>query len=453
MKVPIFITVIIVATAAGIGWHDYQRLVSIRETQATLVRKAAAVGISLDSAHPLERVRITKRERGNHVAEARLLAADYTEYYIELSALRKKGTMPDDATMQRITKRGEALYARLSALDAGQLKISLSDVRDSLSLDEDSRQFQINNLLWILGEKYPRDLLALLQQSPDLFKSDVNTNEYLMRTRGSTIQSAIEAWATSDPKGAIEWIRKHGTEFPELVTDNAKSAVIFAAAQKDPKFAFDHLADMAFKNPAWGVEVIAQSARTPEQRIATLATLRECLKEIPNDKFPQGTLNNVIRRMVNQAISTDGFKGTTKWIDDAGFSAEELVFLTNEIEYNSVEVAEIGQWVEWTDRTVPAGKADGTIRNLVNRWTKEDHQAAGNWLMSAPETPAKNVAIRSFAETVSKYEPEAATQWAMTLPAGEARETTLKTIYQNWPKDDDASKAAAAAFAHAHGIK
>ncbi len=118
-----------------------------------------------------------------------------------------------------------------------------------------------------------------------------------------------------------------------------------------------------------------------------------------------------------------------------------------------MKLPEIGQWVEWIARTAPAGKADATIRKLVNRWTNDDHQAAGNWLASAPENPAKNVAIRSFAETVSKYVPETAAQWAMTLPAGEARATTLKTIYKNWPKDDAASKAAATTFANEHRIK
>jgi hypothetical protein len=38
----------------------------------------------------------------------------------------------------------------------------------------------------------------------------------------------------------------------------------------------------------------------------------------------------------------------------------------------------------------------------------------------------------------------------MSLPPGENRDSTLKNIYQNWPKGDF---AAAEAFAKKHGLK
>ena len=135
MKVPIFITVLIVAAAVGIGWHNYQRLQTVRETQATLVRTAVDRGFILDPAHPTERVRITKSNRGNREMEAKVLDADFTEYYIELNALRKKGVMPVGIAMNRIQQQGKELHARLNALDASQLKIILNDVLDAPSDD------------------------------------------------------------------------------------------------------------------------------------------------------------------------------------------------------------------------------------------------------------------------------------------------------------------------------
>lgn len=114
---------------------------------------------------------------------------------------------------------------------------------------------------------------------------------------------------------------------------------------------------------------------------------------------------------------------------------------------------ETGQWVEWVGQTLPAGQADPNIKNMVRQWTQDDYQAAGSWLATSPEGPAKNTAVRSYAETVSDYDPETAAQWAMTLPPGKDRETTLKAIYDNWPKKDPTAEAAAAAFAKEHGIK
>ena len=114
---------------------------------------------------------------------------------------------------------------------------------------------------------------------------------------------------------------------------------------------------------------------------------------------------------------------------------------------------ETGQWVEWLGNSLPPGKSDARIQTLVSDWTKRDYQAAGEWLATTPDGPAKNTAIRSYAETISRHQPATAAQWAMKLPPGQDRDTTLKTIYQNWPKTDPAAIEAAAAFARQHGIE
>jgi hypothetical protein len=89
------------------------------------------------------------------------------------------------------------------------------------------------------------------------------------------------------------------------------------------------------------------------------------------------------------------------------------------------------------------------IRVLIQRWTTEDYQAAGKWLATTPESPAKNTAVSSYAQTIANYEPQTAAQWALTLPPGENRDNTLKRIYSYWPKDDPGG---AAAFAKKHSI-
>jgi hypothetical protein len=87
---------------------------------------------------------------------------------------------------------------------------------------------------------------------------------------------------------------------------------------------------------------------------------------------------------------------------------------------------------------------------MVRNWTQKDYAAAGKWLITVPDGPTKNAAVRSYAETISEYEPQTAAQWALTLPAGRDRENTLRKIYQHWPKEDAAAKAI---FAKDYGIK
>lgn len=101
----------------------------------------------------------------------------------------------------------------------------------------------------------------------------------------------------------------------------------------------------------------------------------------------------------------------------------------------------------------PADQIERSVSTLIGTWTRKDYQAAGQWLAATPDGPTKTIAIRSYAVTVAGTEPETAAQWAMTLPPGKDRDSTLKQIYENWPKSDPAAAAAAEAFAKLHDIK
>jgi TPR repeat protein len=148
-------------------------------------------------------------------------------------------------------------------------------------------------------------------------------------------------------------------------------------------------------------------------------------------------------------VARDGFDAGSKWLATANLSQKEMKAFTGGLN-NQVKAGEAGRWVEWIGETIPHGETNGDIRNIVRNWTENDYQAAGKWLATTADGPAKNTSIRTYAETASKYEPETAAQWAMTLPPGKDREATLKNIHKNWPKDDTAAKDA---FAKEHGIK
>ncbi len=152
------------------------------------------------------------------------------------------------------------------------------------------------------------------------------------------------------------------------------------------------------------------------------------------------------------SAAEEGFASATQWIAGSDFSPKELEKLASWLSDN-VKRDETGQWVEWLGETLPTGKADNSMCSMVRNWTRNSYQAAGTWLATAADGPTKQTAVRSYAETIARYDPETAAQWALTLPAGKNREETLQHIHRNWPKDDDASKAAAEAFAKKHGIE
>lgn len=162
-------------------------------------------------------------------------------------------------------------------------------------------------------------------------------------------------------------------------------------------------------------------------------------------KKPRGrnTFADIVR---NQGA--EDFDSVARRILEKAPTLEEKVTFANELPSFATD-ENTGRWLEWMSSNLPADRLAEPVAALVREWTRQDYQAAGNWLAAAPESPVKHAAVLAYAGAVAEYEPQVAGQWAMTLPPGPVREEALKTIYQNWPVDDPVG---AAAFAREHGM-
>lgn len=437
MRISIAASILILLLAALFGLPNHQRLVSVREGHAKLVAAAARLGVSIDPSRPDDPVRITKRERDDREADAKRAAAEFIAFAKEMEAMDKEGGPPDEAQQKRMME----FMDRMMSLDSAQLKILIAEVRANKELKDETRQGLIAFSIMTLSNDHPQAALALLTESADLFKEDGMGKH--------VVSSSLAKWAKDDPLAALEWVRKNSGKFPDLITDDAKRGLISGTAVQDPKLAFKLIGELGLKETSQVISGIMRGAKTSEQRTTTLVALREHLAALTDDKARNEAAGSAIS-MLASSVAEEGFEAGSKWAASANFSPEELESFANGLNNRSTRSSETGQWVEWIGQSLPAGKGDDHIRNIVRQWTTDDYQAAGKWLAAAPDGPTKNVSIRSYAETVSKYEPETAAQWALTLPPGKDREQTLKRIYQNWPGDDSAAKEA---FKEQHGIK
>ncbi|HEX7261300.1 MAG TPA: hypothetical protein VF258_05755, partial [Luteolibacter sp.] len=404
---------------------------------AQLIAEAATLGIALDPNHPSGPVRITKHERENREADAKLAATELIAFAKEMQAHDEKG----DAPVEAIQKRIMDLTDRMMSLDTAQLKIVIAQLRASRDLKDDTRQGIIGFAIMTLADDHPQAALALFTESSDLVNEGMS---------GHVVSSSLAKWAKVDPLAALDWVRKNGEKYPDLVTDDAKRGLIAGAAIQDPKLALSLIGEFGMKsqdsrNAIWG---IMSAAKTPEERTVTLGALREHLATLKDEKARSETADSAFRTLA-YGVAREGFEAGTQWLENANLTPDELESATRGLNH-ATKSGETGQWIEWVGAMLPEEKADRKIRDLVNIWTENDYQAAGKWLAATPPGTTKNAAIRSYALIVSRYEPEVAGQWAMTLPAGAEREKTLKGIYDHWPKDDEAAKQA---FANEHGIK
>ncbi len=87
-----------------------------------------------------------------------------------------------------------------------------------------------------------------------------------------------------------------------------------------------------------------------------------------------------------------------------------------------------GKWIEWMSGKLPTGDWESKAGGMMDAWTRTDYKAAGLWLSQAADGPAKQAAVKSYAQAVAPYDPEAAVQWAKTLPAGKGRDELLEAI-------------------------
>lgn len=442
MKISIAASILILAVAASLAWRGQQQLAVARASHAALVAKAAQLGISLNSSNAANPVRITKRGRENKEADAKLAAAEFLAFAKEMEGIHPKGGPADEAQQ----KRSMEIMDRMMSLDSTQLQIVIAEFRAAKDITDELRQAFIQFSIMMLSSNHPQAALALLTESSDLLK-DGNMSKQI-------VISSLGKWAKDDPLGALEWVKKNTEKFPDLVTDDAKCRLITGVAVSDSKLAFKLIGELGIKQAEYSVDAIVSEARTPEEKTKVLAALREYLATVTNEETRQETK---IRGLASLAsgISEDGFEPASKWLATAKLTPDETETFISGLNFTAS--GENGKWIEWIGASLPADSSDEHINRIVHNWTENDFQAAGKWLSTTAEGPAKNAAIRSYAETVARYEPETAAQWAMTLPPGQYREQTLQRIYQKLPKQDPAAKAALRAAAEeiktAHGIK
>ena len=431
MKTPIILSVAMIVIAAGLNWHFDERLAAAHRERTALQAKAAQSGISVEGNRA---TRSAARPRTDHVADAHRLAREY----IRLLKQSANG-LPDETSRAAFRD----CQKRISELNARGLEILIAELLASEEIDERRRIDQSRSLLrTILAKNHPHAALDFVKEHSAAFHD--------MHGVGDVISDALGHLAKDDPIAAVEWMKKNAAEFPDAMKAQALSNVFHSTARRDPGLAFTLISELDTDDTDAYIIMysIVTSARTNEDRSATLAALRKYRDANSQNTELLSTVNRMVGHL-SRGFEETGISGAKTWIDSVDLTPEEMrVFCDNLI--RNYDGAEHSEWIEWMDATLPSDLSRGPIMNMMRRWTSVDPEAAGNWLASAPEGPAKTAATSSYANAIFGHDPETAMQWIDTLPSGHGRTQTLNTIHRNWPKDDPDG---AAAFAMEHGIE
>jgi hypothetical protein len=436
MKISIAISILILAVAAIFGWTDHQRLAAVTEIHRSLSAEAAALGLSIDLENPAGAAPVTKRPRGDRDAKARIAAKELIAFAIEMEAYKEKGDQSDGAMQDRIVEFMDLMLS----LDAGQMKILIAEFRASKEMEDDTRTGMIMFAIMSLATDHPEAALTLFTESEGLFDNEMIGNHVL--------SSSLANWASTDPDDALEWVRKNGEKYPDMITDKVKAGLVKGAGSNSVAVAFDVLRELQLKDPNNAISGLAGTVGSPAERTEFLTLFRDYLKTSPKSESSSPAF---AMRFLGEGIVNDGFKEGSSWIAGNNLSEQELEALAGSIG-SEAKSSEKGQWIEWMGESLSGDTKNRQIESTMRNWTQTDYRAAGEWLAAAPASAAKEISVSSYAETVAPHDPQTAAQWALTLPAGSKRQGTLKAVYEKWPQNSPESKAERAAFMAKHPV-
>lgn len=439
MKTSLLVTFLILVAAGAFGWRNQASLAAAREAHARLVEEARAMGLSpgeIKAERTASKDTKTRREKqGDKEADAKAFAAKLAAFACEMKEMERRGEQPGEEVQKRIF----AMLEEMMGLDASQLKVLVAELKVAPGLDDDMRRGILGLAIMSLANDHPREALGIFTESSNVLGKGGHSDH--------VISSALSKWAQHDPMAALEWIRAEGAKHPDLVNDNTKRAVVTGATRQDPRLAFQLIAELGLAEPSTAAESIAGAARTPEERSAVLAALRDHLKGNSDPAARKEMLRTAVGKLGSMAME-EGFNSASAWLKETALSDEEnAAFAQGFPSWRAKD--DTGQWIDWMAGKVPEDLFRQKTGELVTTWTRQDYRAAGEWINSAKDGPARQAAVSAYAVTVAPYEPESAAQWAETLPAGKDRDEALKTIHSEWQKKDT---AAAEEFARKHGI-
>ncbi len=432
MKTSLLLSLAILAAGALLGWKRHGDLATVREVHTQVAEEARALGLEPEklaaAGEPPLRLKSSRGDAADKIAEAKSFARELIAFAREMKEIEKSGSPPDERIQRRIMET----LARFMDLSPTQIKTVIAELKDSPELDDKMRRDIVGFSIMMLANDQPQAALAIFTETSDM--------EGMAGMGGHVVSSSLGKWAEKDPFGALEWIRENSEKHADLITGDAKAAVIAGAAKQDPKLALSLMDEVDLEKPRQAAALV-RGIQGAEERNALLAALRA-------DKKHADLLNSTLSALGGQ-LASEGFEASQAWLASAKLSESETASFAEGLSPWRAG-GDNGRWIDWMADKLPAERLDSKVDQTMSQWARDDYQAAGEWINGASEGPAKQAAVKSYAKTVAPYEPAAAAQWALTLPAGKDRDALLRTIHGEWKKQDE---AAAADFARKQGIE
>ena len=256
--------------------------------------------------------------------------------------------------------------------------------------------------------------------------------------------AAISGWASKDPEGAKAYL---ATVDNEMARGVLTQGIVSGMASTDPDGATDYVLELDQIQRTQVAEGDTSEERRQwfdrgrayafDRQLDTIATAQIALG-MPNatawaENLPEGTIKASAFDRIADRFASEDPAAAAEWVRshaDQEYAERAVREVAEELGREDPEQA-----VRWV-ADLPETTRSGAISQSMERWTREDPVAAGNFLQDMAPSNSRDAAVKSYANELDGSDPQMAAEWAGSIADDQMRSETLNGVARSWIRRD-----------------
>ncbi len=256
--------------------------------------------------------------------------------------------------------------------------------------------------------------------------------------------AAISGWASQDPEGAKAYL---ATVDNEMARGVLTQGIVSGMASTDPDAATDYVLELdQIQRTQVAQEDTSEERRqwfdrgrayAFDRQLDTIATAQIALG-MSNatawaENLPEGTIKASAFDRIADRFASEDPAAAAEWVRSHANQeyAERAVREVAE-ELGREDPEQAVRWVA----DLPETTQSGAISQSMERWTREDPVAAGNFLQDMAPSNSRDAAVKSYANELDGSDPQMAAEWAGSIADDQMRSETLNGVARSWIRRD-----------------
>lgn len=262
------------------------------------------------------------------------------------------------------------------------------------------------------------------------------------RRRGFASISAMKGWASKDPEGAKAHLTGLEGGFEKgMLTQGVVSGLASTDPEAATAFVLELDAAISAEGEGGGDNRWRGFAVDRQMEAIAKAQLQQGMNKATSwaESLPEGSLKSSAFDQVAEGYAQNDPEAAAEWVKrhaDQEYAERAVREIAEELSRTDAAAA-----VSWAEE-LPEATQGSAMRESMERWTRDDPTAAGNYLTTMDESPARDAAVSSFARTFDREDPAIAAEWAASIGNEEMRTETLESVARSWVRSNaDEAKA------------